>query len=60
MAIRKRAALLLSFMLLIGIFVSACNSSATTPSTTSKMINVVAAENFYGDIVKQLGGSHFL
>ena len=58
MDIRKRAALLLSFMLLIGFFVSACNSSATTPSTTSKMINVVAAENFYGDIVKQLGGSH--
>jgi zinc/manganese transport system substrate-binding protein len=58
MAIRKRAALLLSFTLLIGIFVSACNSSATTPNTTSKTINVVAAENFYGDIIKQLGGSH--
>ena len=57
MAITKRAALLLSFALLIGIFSSAC-STATPPTTSSKTINVVAAENFYGDIVKQLGGSH--
>ena len=57
MAIRKRAALLLSLALLIGIFASACNT-ATSPTTSSKTINVVAAENFYGDIVKQLGGSN--
>src|SRR3989440_534398 len=57
MAITKRAALLLSLALLIGIFASACNAS-TSSNTSSKAINVVAAENFYGDIVKQLGGSH--
>jgi len=57
MAITKRVALLLSLALLIGIFASACNAS-TSSNTSSKTINVVAAENFYGDIVKQLGGSH--
>ncbi len=59
MAMTKRVTLMLSFALFIGIFVSACTSSASpTNSTSSKTINVVAAENFYGDIVKQLGGSH--
>lgn len=59
MAMAKRVTLLLSFALFIGIFVSACTSSASpTNSTSSKTINVVAAENFYGDIVKQLGGNY--
>lgn len=59
MSITKRAALLLSCTLFMSIFASACNSSASsTTSTSSKTINVVAAENFYGDIVKQLGGSN--
>src|SRR5690242_7611085 len=59
MAIAKRVALLLSFTLFIGIYVSACSSSASpTNSSSSKTINIVAAENFYGDIVKQLGGSY--
>lgn len=57
MAMAKRVALLLSFTLFIGILVSACTSSASpTNSSSSKTINVVAAENFYGDMVKQLGG----
>ncbi len=57
MAIAKRVALLLSFTLFIGIYVSACGSEASpTNSSSSKTINVVAAENFYGDMVKQLGG----
>jgi len=43
----------------IGIY----NSSHDEPEiqagqTNSKIIQVVAAENFYGDIVKQLGGNH--
>ncbi len=43
---------------------SACGSTTTgsgsSPNTASSstVINVVAAENFYGDITKQLGGSH--
>ena len=35
---------------------SGSSSGTTTPS--SKVLNVVAAENFYGNVVKQLGGSH--
>lgn len=31
-------------------------SSASTPAESSKVINVVAAENFYGNVVTQLGG----
>jgi len=34
------------------------SGSASGSTASSKLINVVAAENFYGDIVKQLGGSH--
>ena len=40
---------------------SACRGPIGSPSpaaSASGVINVVAAENFYGDIVKQLGGSH--
>lgn len=42
---------------------STTTSSASTPSTSkptesSKVINVVAAENFYGNVVTQLGGKH--
>ncbi|GAC1365142.1 MAG: metal ABC transporter solute-binding protein [Ktedonobacteraceae bacterium] len=33
-------------------------SSASTPADPLKVINVVAAENFYGDVVMQLGGKH--
>lgn len=52
----KRAgmALLLSISLL-GLF-TACNSSSLAQS--SGKMNVVAAENFYGDIAKQVGGEH--
>ncbi|GHO76075.1 hypothetical protein KSD_38460 [Ktedonobacter sp. SOSP1-85] len=52
----KRAgiALLLSISLL-GLF-TACNSSSLAQS--SGKTNVVAAENFYGDIAKQVGGEH--
>src|SRR5689334_16717362 len=47
--------------MLLLLLLSAC-SGAKTGSTTpsSSTINVVAAENFYGDMVKQLGGSHVL
>jgi zinc/manganese transport system substrate-binding protein len=59
MVMTKRVILLLSFALFIGIFASACGSSASpTSSTSSKTLKVVAAENFYGDMVKQLGGSN--
>lgn len=38
--------------------VSACGSTSANATSTSHIIKVVAAENFYGDLVKQLGGSH--
>jgi len=44
------------FILLLSL--SACSGSTNGSTTPSSAINVVAAENFYGDIVKQLGGSH--
>ena len=44
---------------------NACGSASTAASggsssdnTSSRVINVVAAENFYGNITQQLGGSH--
>ena len=33
-------------------------SSSSTPAASSKVVNVVAAENFYGNVTMQLGGSH--
>lgn len=56
---RKRS-LWLALLFILLLVVSACSNASTgsaTPSS-STAINVVAAENFYGDIVKQLGGSH--
>jgi zinc/manganese transport system substrate-binding protein len=55
----RKSSLWLAGLLLLLLLLSAC-SGATTGSTTPSpsTINVVAAENFYGDIVKQLGGSH--
>ena len=50
----------LAFSIIVLVLLNACSggsAGSTTPSS-STAINVVAAENFYGDIVKQLGGSH--
>lgn len=43
--------------LILVLALSACGST-TTATTTSGVITVVAAENFYGNIVQQLGGRH--
>ena len=56
----RKSSLWLAGLFMLFFLLNAC-SGATTGSTTpssSTAINVVAAENFYGDIVKQLGGSH--
>ena len=56
----KKTYLWLPFAFIMLFLLSACSSGSvvsTTPSS-STVINVVAAENFYGDIVKQLGGIH--
>lgn len=58
MSIVRRASILLSIISISVFLLSACvSSSPTSPSTSSKVLNVVAAENFYGNIVQQLGGS---
>lgn len=60
---RTRArSLLLPAMIVCLFLLSACSggtaSGPTGGTSSSKVIKVVAAENFYGDVVKQLGGSH--
>lgn len=50
---RVIAWLSVAFML---IFLSACGNAVGTPAGSG--IAVVAGENFYGDVVKQIGGSH--
>jgi len=47
---------LLSLTLLC--LLSACGNVSLAAQGNKRVVNVVAAENFYGDIVKQLGGSH--
>jgi zinc/manganese transport system substrate-binding protein len=44
----------LTCALILLIFASACSNS----TAQNGKINVVAAENFYGDLVSQIGGSH--
>ena len=47
--------------LMISLVLSACSnnpSPAAPPAPTSGNIQIVAAENFYGDIAQQLGGEH--
>ena len=59
MFVSKKGAVLFPLICLcffLSLFLGACGSTGTAAS--SGVINVVAAENFYGDVVKQLGGSH--
>jgi zinc/manganese transport system substrate-binding protein len=60
MLVVKKTYLWLAFSVIVVFLLSACSggsAGSATPSS-STAINVVAAENFYGDMVKQLGGSH--
>jgi zinc/manganese transport system substrate-binding protein len=55
----RRAPLWLAFSIVVVFLLSACGGSAGSGMpASSTAITVVAAENFYGNIVKQLGGSH--
>lgn len=56
----RRSSLWLAFSFTVVVLLSACGGGSGGPGTPSPStgINVVAAENFYGDVVKQLGGSH--
>ncbi len=58
---RKAVPVWLIFFIVVLFLLSACSDSTGggTPSNgPSRVINVIAAENFYGDIVQQLGGGH--
>lgn len=59
MVMVKKAAWWLSLSIMLFLLLSACASfTAKSGTPTSGTIYVVAAENFYGNIVKQLGGSY--
>ena len=52
----RRVALLLLGVSVTMLVLSGCEGSSV--GNSSGIINVVAAENFYGDVVKQIGGDH--
>jgi len=54
---KSRARIILSLALCLSFGLSACAVAANS-TVSSLQISVVAAENFYGDLVQQLGGSH--
>jgi zinc/manganese transport system substrate-binding protein len=50
-----------SLVLLISVLLTACGTTFQSPATSAKSsapIQVVAAENFWGSIAAQVGGSH--
>ena len=54
----RKSSLWLIGLIILLLSLSACTSSTQGSTIPSSAINVVAAENFYGDIAKQLGGTH--
>jgi zinc/manganese transport system substrate-binding protein len=62
MMLQRRMPLLLPLFLLLVFLFNACGgspaASSNGDSSSAGVVSVVAAENFYGDIIKQLGGSH--
>lgn len=56
MAINRRAWIALVCSIFLLSMFSACSSAIS--STNADQISIVAAENYYGDIAKQIGGSH--
>ncbi|MBO0794645.1 MAG: zinc ABC transporter substrate-binding protein [Ktedonobacteraceae bacterium] len=61
MSSRKRLSFSLLCACMVLLLCTACGnagSGGNAGNTTSKVISVVAAENFYGNLVQQIGGSH--
>jgi zinc/manganese transport system substrate-binding protein len=50
--------LLAAALAISGCATTSGNAATTSPSGSSTMINVVAAENFWGSLAEQLGGAH--
>ncbi len=58
MCSRKNVCIVGAMYFFAAVLISACSGPATGSGTQGSVINVVAAENFYGNIVSQIGGSH--
>src|SRR5690242_6202815 len=58
MAWFRRAATLLICLLVSIIALNACSWSTPEDVERGNSIQIVAAENFYGDVAQQIGGSH--
>ncbi len=39
-------------------FVAAAVAALSAPASAAPLLHIVAAENFYGDLAKQIGGKH--
>lgn len=57
MLLYKKTALWASVIAIL-LVLSACGATGSGGNASANAISVVAAENFYGDIVSQIGGSH--
>jgi zinc/manganese transport system substrate-binding protein len=55
---RRRWTALITGGALTALVISGCSSNSSPAAGATTTINVVAGENFWGDIVGQLGGSH--
>ena len=55
---RNNFSTLVVAMLSLTLALNACSGANTSPANDKGVISVVAAENFYGDIVQQLGAGH--
>ncbi len=60
MRLRRELSISFIFALLLPVLalVSACGGMPASANGASHTLKVVAAENFYGDIARQIGGSH--
>ncbi len=55
---RKALAALAGLVFVVTMLFACVSGPTTSASSAPGVVKVVAAENFYGDIVRQLGGSH--
>lgn len=55
---RRAAKLALPLAAIVALTLTGCATTPATTAATSGVINVVAAENFWGSLAAQLGGSH--
>lgn len=58
MCSRKNVCMVGAMYFFAALLISACSGPATGNGAQGSVINVVAAENFYGNIASQIGGSH--